>query len=85
MKGRHFALVVLVTLCTCAFVWVRLQIVNISYDIQGLKNQEKELKEDCNKLTLQIDEARSPQRLEKLARDRFDMHAPRADQTIVLN
>ena len=85
MRWRHFVFVVLVTICTCAFVWVRLQIVNISYDIQGLKNQEKEFRDDCSKLTLQIDEVRSPQRLEKLARDRFNMHAPRAYQTIVLN
>ena len=85
LKGKHIALIVLATVMTCAFVWVRLQIVSISYDINELAKQEKTIREECNNLILRINEARSPRRLEHLATSKFDMAAPHAGQVILMN
>lgn len=85
MSARHFASIILATLLTCAFVWVRLQIVSISYDINELGRQERMLRDDVNQLTLKINEAKSPQRLEQIARHKFNMQPPRPDQNILLS
>ena len=85
MRGRHFAAIIFATVLTCAFVWVRLQIVSISYEIGELGKQERVARDECNKLTLQINEAKSPQKLEKVARVKLGMEPPRSDQTILLS
>lgn len=84
MRGKHFAAIILGTIVTCAFVWVRLQIVSISYDINELGKQERQIRDECNAITLKINEAKSPQKLEQIARVKFGMQPPRPDQNIVL-
>jgi cell division protein FtsL len=84
MKSKHFATIILATVFTCAFVWVRLQIISISYDINELTKQERFLREECNHLSLQINEVRSPAKLERLAANKFKMMPPRAEQLITL-
>lgn len=85
MKGKHFALLFIGTIMTFAFVWVRLQIVSISYDINELAKHERALREECNNLSLRINEARSPRRLEHIAATKFNMSAPRAGQVILMD
>lgn len=85
MKGRHFAAIIFATVLTCAFVWVRLQIVSISYDIGELGKKERLVRDECNELSLQINEAKSPQKLEQIARGKLGMVPPRPDQNIILS
>jgi cell division protein FtsL len=85
VKGKHFALLIIATVLTCGFVWVRLQIISISYDINELAREDRSLREDCNNLTLRINEAKSPHRLERIATTKFDMFPPRPGQTITLS
>ena len=83
MNRKHFLLVAIATVLTSAFVWVRLQIVSISYDIHEQQNRERALREECNALSLRIHESRSPYRLEAVAKT-LKMSAPRPEQIIVL-
>lgn len=84
MRGKHFGFLFLATIMTCAFVWVRLQIVSTSYEINELTSRDKIIREECNNLILRINEARSPRRLEHLATTKFDMSAPHAGQVILM-
>ncbi|MEW6056714.1 MAG: cell division protein FtsL [Bdellovibrionota bacterium] len=84
MRGKHFAIIALVTAMTFAFVWVRLRIVSTSYDINTLSKQERSLREECNTLSLKINEAKSPRRLEQLAATKFKMGPPRPGQVVLL-
>lgn len=84
MRSKHFLIIVAVTLLTSAFVWVRLQIVSISYDIHELQSKEVALREETNEISSKINEAKSPHRLEGIARTHFKMQEPRADQIVVL-
>ena len=83
MNRKHFLLVAIATVLTSAFVWVRLQIVSISYEIHELQNQERILREESSALSLRIHESRSPYRLEAVAKT-LKMHPPLPDQIIVL-
>ncbi|HRK02590.1 MAG TPA: hypothetical protein PLH57_07975 [Oligoflexia bacterium] len=67
-----------------SFAWIRLEIVRISYDIHRLEKLEQQARDDVNKVTLKINEARSPVRLERIAREKFDMKKPRPEQVIKL-
>ena len=69
---------VAVTFAALAHVWVRLQIINISYDINTLSGKEKVLREECYNVSSRINEAKSPRRLERLATMKFGMQTPRA-------
>lgn len=84
MKSKHIFIIIGATILTFAFVWVRLKIVSISYEIHDLQAKERTLREECNTLSFKIHEARSPRRLEGIARSNFKMHPPRTDQIIVL-
>lgn len=84
MKARHFAAIIAATILTCAFVWTRLQIVSIGYDINELNRRERQVRDECNDLALQINEAKSPRRLEQIARTRLNMEPPRPGQSVRL-
>lgn len=84
MKAKYILAIIATTALTFSFVWVRLQIVSISYEINELSKKEKAIREDCSSLTLRINQAKSPQRLEHLAGARFNMHPPKASQLIIL-
>ena len=82
--NRPIFLIFGVTLCTFSLVWTRLRIVSISYDINSLSQVEKKLREECSSITLKINEARSPHRLESLAQSKFHLAPPKPGQLIVL-
>lgn len=84
MKRWYFTAVILVTVLSFAFVWVRLQIVSISYEIHEFEKKEKILQDEVNRLTYNLEELKSPHNLEKLAIRKFNMRPPNADQVIVL-
>ncbi len=84
MHRKHFLILFAVTLMTGAFVWVRLNIVSTSYEINALAKTEKDLRDECNSLTLKINEAKSPQKLVQLATGKFGLKNPRADQVILI-
>lgn len=66
------------------FAWVRLRIVTVGYDIHELEREEKVMREEVTKLNFKINEAKSPQRLEKLARAKFGLKPATSAQIIVL-
>lgn len=84
MKLRQGLFLLLITAFTCSFVWVRLQLVSIGYEIHELEEKERTLKDECNKLALKINEAKAPQRLEQLAKSKFNMYPPAANQVVVI-
>ena len=84
MKSKPIIFILLATILTSAFVWVRLQIVSISYDIHELQVKEKHAREINNNLNLKIHGLRSPFRLEQIAKHKFNMKPPTTEQVIVL-
>jgi cell division protein FtsL len=84
MNLRYFFGILILTFVTGTFVFVRLEIVRISYDIHEAEKREARLRDDCNALTLAIDRVKSPDRLERLAKDKFNMQPAKAEQIIVL-
>jgi cell division protein FtsL len=65
-------------------VWLRLSIVDTTYMINQADGQIRRLKQELESSNLKIAELRSPKRLEVLARQKFGLRPPQADQLIYL-
>ena len=64
-------------------VWQKVELLQHGYRIQKLQQQYASEQEINRRLTLQIETLRSPERIEKLARE-LNLIAPPRDQAIVI-
>ncbi len=65
-------------------VWLRLSIVRTTYAINQADRIMRNLQHDREQLRLTVTGLRSPRRLESLAKSRFGLTQPRAEQVIHL-
>jgi len=65
-------------------VWLRLAVVRTSYEITQSEHQIKNLREEREKDELKLASLKSPRRLEGLAKAKFNLSPPRADQVVHL-
>jgi len=83
--GRPRLLVVLgyiVLLCGLAlfFVWSRLQVMNLEYEIASLGNQMAQLQREEQTLRIEVASLENPSRIERLARQKLGLQRPSAAQ-----
>jgi hypothetical protein len=67
-----------------ATVWLRLSIVRTSYSISQSDKMIKNLQHEREQSEVKLSAQKSPRRLEHLARSRFQLAQPRADQVIYM-
>ena len=65
-------------------VWMRLQVVDTTYQIHQSEQQIQNAKYSDEKLELKAAQLRSPRRLETLARTKFKLAPPAPEQIIQL-
>ena len=66
------------------YVWSRIQVIQLGYEISNALKKERALVEANQKLRLEVATLKSYSRIEKLAVERFGMRKPEADQVIVI-
>ena len=84
MTRKHAFLIVSICLALLLFAAVRIDIVKSSYAIHGMEKQERDTRDDISRLTARINTARSPQRLEQLARRMLGMRPATASEKVLL-
>lgn len=75
-------LIVLVLACALFYIWSRVQIVNVGYEINRKAMLKEELLEQNRKLILEAAVLKSPVRLEELAKNDFQMKLPEKKQIL---
>ena len=65
-------------------VWLRLSVVQSTYELNQKAKIIHNLKLEHERLSLNLAQLRSPRHLEMLARKKFNLHPPRANQLIHL-
>ena len=65
-------------------VWLRLSIVRTTYEIDQVTKMIRNTQQDLEHLELKVAKLRSPRHLETLARTKFGLNPPQADQVIRL-
>jgi len=67
------------------FVWSRITVVNLEYDISSLGNRMREVAQENQKLRLESAHLRSPVRIERVARTELGLRMPTLDQVIIID
>ncbi len=83
-KWFIFLVVIFVSLLSFLYLCLANLETRLEYQISSLKKKEMRLRELNRKLRLEISVLKSPQRLQKLAKERFKLEHARPDQIIVL-
>ncbi len=86
-KSGFFFLVLLMGCMVGAglfYVWVRIQVIELGYEISKAVKEEGLLLETNRKLRLEIAELKSYGRIEKIAVEQLGMSKPTAEQVVVI-
>ncbi len=67
-----------------ATVWIRLKVVQTTYELNEANKTLHNLKLENEKLELRVAQLRSPRRLEAIARQKFKLSPPTPDKLILL-
>jgi len=66
------------------YVWSRIQVIQLGYEISNALKEERVLTEANKKLRLEIATLKSCPRIEKIAAEELSMSKPKPDQVIVM-
>ncbi len=66
------------------YVWSRIQVIRLGYEISEALKKEKALTETSKKLRVEVATLKSYARIEKIAVEQLRMTQPRPDQVIVI-
>ena len=66
------------------YVWSRIQVIQLGYEISNVLKEERALTEANKKLRLEIATLKSYARIEKFAVEELSMSKPKPDQVIVI-
>ena len=89
-KGRRLNLLILFTLLiffiggSLFYVWSRIQVIQLGYEISDALKEERALIEANKKLRLEIATLKSYSRIEKFAMEELRMAKPKPEQVIVI-
>ncbi len=81
---RIFLFLAILVTVSLFFVWSRLQLVNLQYDISRLENRLRDVRSEVRCLHLEAASLRSPDRIEKVARQRLGLRNPSPQQVIYI-
>ena len=86
LRDFAFALLIMVVLGSAIFVtvWRRVAFIEIGYEIRKLERTESKLLHLQHEMEIETAMLSSPERIEKVARDRFGLREPEPGQIRVL-
>lgn len=67
------------------YTWSRVQCVQLGYEISKETDNIQDLTAVQNSLKIEIARLKSPERIEKIAKNRFDLSTPRPEQVIMIH
>ncbi|MEJ2201187.1 MAG: cell division protein FtsL [Desulfuromonadaceae bacterium] len=67
------------------FVWSRITVVNLEYDISSLSSRLREMEQENQKLRLEAAHLRNPIRLEQVARTKLGLRMPTLEQVVIID
>lgn len=87
-KSPLFFVVVLLLFCFIGsalfYVWTRIQVIQLGYEISNALKEEKSLTLANKRLRLEIATLKSYARIEKVATEELRMSKPKPDQVVVI-
>jgi cell division protein FtsL len=78
------SIVFLVAAFCMIYVWQRVQVIKVGYEIEALKKERAELTRENNDLQIEKSTLTSPERIESLADTDIGMHVPVSGQIVMV-
>jgi len=79
---RGVALAVIAIALALIFVWTRVRVIQLGYEVSQINRQITDLLSQKNQLDAEVAKLKSPERLEAVAKEHFHMRLPAADEII---
>lgn len=79
---KTIMLLVIITFCC---VWIRVETLNIGYEIAKANKERTDLLSDNKRVKLEILNLKTPQRIERIAIDKLGLIYPKGEQIIRIN
>jgi len=67
------------------FVWSRVQVTSLEYEISQLESTLRDLNQDTSNLRLEAASLSNPERIERVARKELNLRLPSSEQVITVN
>jgi len=67
------------------FVWSRVQVTGLEYEISQMESSLRDLQQETSNLRLEAASLRNPERIERVARKELNLRLPSAEQVITVN
>ena len=67
------------------FVWSRVQVTSLDYEISKLEGTLRDLRQETSNLRLEAASLSSPERIERVARKELHLRLPSAEQVITVD
>jgi len=77
--------IVLLLLVSLFFVWSRVQVTSLDYEISKQESTLRDLSQETSNLRLEAASLRSPERIERVARKELNLRLPSAEQVITVD
>lgn len=81
---RGIALAAVAIVMALTFVWTRVRVIQLGYEVSDLNRQVGELLRQKNQLEVEVAKLKSPERLEKMAQEYFHMRLPLGNEIIFI-
>lgn len=79
---RGVVLAVVAITLALVFVWTRVRVIQLGYEVSQINRQITELSRQKNQLAAEVAKLKSPERLEAVAKEHFHMRLPAADEIV---
>ena len=86
-RPRLFPILIFVVILMCValvFVWSRIEVVNLEYEISSYQGRVRDLQQESKRLQLEAASLSSPSRIENMARTRLGLRMPAPEQVITV-
>lgn len=80
---RHVSMLVAVAVVfMLAFVWIRIRVIQLGYEVSKIRRETSELRQQKNRLEAEVEALKSPSRIEVIAKERFGMRLPQYGEIV---
>lgn len=77
--------IALLLMVSLFFVWSRVQVTSLEYEMSQLEEVLRDLRQDASNLSLEAASLRNPERIERVARKELSLRLPTAEQVITVD
>jgi cell division protein FtsL len=86
-RPRLFPILTFVVVLMCValvFVWSRIEVVNLEYEISSKQERVRALQQEGNRLQIEAATLSNPVRIENMARTRLGLRMPAPEQVVTV-